>query len=337
MDDPNNTNNSPTDAGVGNRQAIFTPQPEAANPPETPQPPTTVNTAADITPPTPPASDATHPFLSNHPTQTFNTNTGDIILGGAVPKTKQNKRPIFIGVAIILVCLAVVAVILMAASGVFGEKQVSTAEVRTKWNEFTTYLENGPEGASRDEENWFLLEAGGFGYPDVEQTEFIDQSRSLYADFIKMYNKSPVKSETLDGLIAQNTELFDVALKYLNLEHASKDLVNKLLADGEAAALGDIATLLPEKTSTEQINTLIDVMNQYLMAKIYIYNIYREADCLTDGEPDEYCEILTDGNQRLEQLDNQFETAEEQMMSGYRWLITEIHQSMQAISGALNA
>lgn len=331
MDDPNNTNNSPADTGADNRQAIFTPQPEFTASETTP--PSTQSDAQ--TPPVQPAEKSVRPFLSNHPTQTFNTNTGDIILGGAAPKTKQNKRPFIVG-AVIILALVIVTVIILAASGVLGNHRASTEEVQAKWEEFTTYLENGPEGAREEGEEWFLLEAGGFGYSDAEQEEFISHARTLYTDFAKMYNSSLVKSETLDGMIAQNTELFDVAFKYLNLEYASKSLIDKLLTDGETTALENITGLLPEKTDTAQINTLIDAMNQYLMAKIYIYNIYHEADCLADNEPDEYCSILTDGNQRLEQLDNQFEAAEEEMTHGYHWLVTEIYQSIQAISEALN-
>lgn len=328
MDDPNNTNNSPTDAGVGNRQAIFTPQPEAANPPETPQPPTTVNTAADITPPTPPASDATHPFLSNHPTQTFNTNTGDIILGGAVPKTKQNKRPIFIGVAIILACLAVVAVILMAASGMFGEKQVSTAEVRTKWNEFTTYLENGPEGARetnenneetddveenetevyrRDEDEWYIFNLDRYDLPNDQRLQYVQELQSRW-------QKVSDDISSNETFVTNYASVLKRATNFQLLDYYKTEILQRYAKNDENSVTAYILTLTPDASEAEDINVADTALRNYLLSYTTVVDFYKVHQCLVDGGVDENCSA------NLSENNDSFNAALDTLADKYRAL-----------------
>ena len=92
MDEDKNSSNLPPVDNTGdvavpeNRQALFTPQP--------PEP---VENTSDTGAQPKTSTYLSHPYLSNHPTQTFNTDTGDIILNSSEPKPKQNKRPFIIG------------------------------------------------------------------------------------------------------------------------------------------------------------------------------------------------------------------------------------------------
>lgn len=70
---------APPDPAGGSRQALFTPQPEPVEP------------AGSMVAPEQPSTDLSHPYFSNHPAQTFNTEAGDIILNTGSPQTKQNN------------------------------------------------------------------------------------------------------------------------------------------------------------------------------------------------------------------------------------------------------
>lgn len=329
MDDPNNTNNSPTDAGVDNRQAIFTPQPEAANPPETSQPPTAVDTTTDITPPTPPASDATHPFLSNHPTQTFNTNTGDIILGGAAPKTKQNKRPIFI-VIIILVCLALVTVILMAASGMFGGKQVSTAGVRTKWNEFTTYLENGPEGGEektnennneetddaeenateiyrRDEDEWYIFNLDRYDLSNDQQLQYVQELQGRW-------QKVSDDISSNETFVTNYASVLKHATNFQLLDYYKTEILQRYIKNDENNVAAYILTLTPNAGKAEDINVADTALRNYLLSYTTVVDFYKVHQCFADGGIDENCSA------NLSENNDSFNVALDTLADKYRAL-----------------
>lgn len=99
--DPDQENQGENSAAGANRQAIFTPQSE--------QPEAVPGTGI----PAQPSVDLSHPYFSNHPTQTFNTEVGDIILNTGTPKPKQNKRPFIIGGIILAVFTVVLVVVLL--------------------------------------------------------------------------------------------------------------------------------------------------------------------------------------------------------------------------------
>jgi hypothetical protein len=92
-----------------NRQALFTPQP--------PEPTETIG-SLDVQ--SHPPSGLSHPYLSSHPTQTFNTDTGDIILNAGEPKSKRNKRPLIIGGMILAVFVVICGVAILQMTGVWN-------------------------------------------------------------------------------------------------------------------------------------------------------------------------------------------------------------------------
>lgn len=115
--DPNQENQGENSAG-GSRQAIFTPQPPV------------VEGEAPTIPASAQASDGSsiHPYFSSHPTQTFNTEAGDIILNTSAPKPKQNKRPFIIGGVILAVFVLICVVLLVLLSPNSKSKLLNTLE-----------------------------------------------------------------------------------------------------------------------------------------------------------------------------------------------------------------
>ncbi len=128
--DPNQENQGENSAG-GSRQAIFTPQPPV------------VEGEAPTIPASAQASDGSsiHPYFSSHPTQTFNTEVGDIILNTSAPKPKQNKRPFIIG-GIILVIFAVVCVVVLLISSLFTNSDRQVLALLQNNYEVVNWVEN---------------------------------------------------------------------------------------------------------------------------------------------------------------------------------------------------
>lgn len=109
--DGRDDNSNSSDAANSVQPGIFTPNPTT---PPTPPAQTPVVTGSVVEP----ASNTTttglsHPYVSNHPTQTFSSETGDIVIGNSVPKGRKNKKILIMGIIITTVILLFVSIIFL--------------------------------------------------------------------------------------------------------------------------------------------------------------------------------------------------------------------------------
>lgn len=173
MDPTKNTNNQGANAG-DDRQALFTPQNEPL--------------AGDSLS-AQPAVDLSHPYLSNHPTQTFNTDTGDIILNPVGAKPKQNKRPFIIGGTILIVFVVVCLVILAIVSS--SKKTPKFATTIGQIDTSIIFDETAPIPMSTD---------GGFAYINPEDGKQVINTKYFTAD--RFYGEYAVVQVGSEGDIA---------------------------------------------------------------------------------------------------------------------------------------
>ncbi len=127
--DPNQDNQG-SDAAGANRQAVFTPQTE-------PVPP-----AGNVDAPAQPTVNLSHPYLSNHPTQTFNTDTGDIILNTGPQKPKLNKRPFIIGGVILAIVIILSVIVLFISNGALANVDTKVSRLLQDNYESAKWIEN---------------------------------------------------------------------------------------------------------------------------------------------------------------------------------------------------
>lgn len=179
--DPNQENQGENSAG-GSRQAIFTPQPPVTEG-ETP-----------IIPASAQASDgsSTHPYFSSHPTQTFNTEAGDIILNTGAPKPKQNKRPFIIGGVILAVFVLICVVVLLVVSKTGDNKKVDFTTSIGKMNTAIIFDETAPILINID---------GNYGYVNPNDGSQIISARFLEAN--RFYGEYAVVKVGSEGSISE--------------------------------------------------------------------------------------------------------------------------------------
>lgn len=168
MDKGQNSVDNPPSNSMGdsvvpeNRQALFTPQPPEA----------TANTDS-LTDQSQTAVNLSHPYFSNHPTQTFNTDTGDIILNSGEPKPKQNKRPFIIGGIILAVVVVVCMVVLLVVSKIGNNKKVEFSTGIGKMNTAIIFDETAPIPINID---------GNYGYISPDDGSQMIGARFLEAE-----------------------------------------------------------------------------------------------------------------------------------------------------------
>ncbi len=156
--DPNQSNQNNSSAG-GSRQAIFTPQPI--------QPEASANTNT----PAQPSTVLSHPYFSNHPTQTFNNEAGDIILNAGSQKPKHNKRPFIIG-GIILAAFAVICVVVLVVMSSFDSNNADYSTRIGTVNTDIIFDKTAPIPVSVD---------GNYGYANAENGSLLIDARFLEA------------------------------------------------------------------------------------------------------------------------------------------------------------
>lgn len=322
MDDPNNTNSSPENTGADNRQAIFTPQP--------PEPTGSATSAV----PTQSSVNLSHPYLSNHPTQTFNTDTGDIILNTGSPKPKQNKRPFIIGGIILAVFVAVCVGVLLLVQAL---SKPSRNDVVKSFETYKNAIEYGPDN-SGNEESWYIAQLSEYFYDSTTIDDQVQRISELYSDFKAKLQKSGIKISTeLQNLISSETELLEYAVLYLNLDTAIQPLISTYLGTEDNTDASTLASqIIPTQSTSNFLNSFRDALQQYVVSELNMQNFYNENYCLTDGIIDNECVSLLDEDAAYEELRQQNESVGLKLQRYATRLWTELESCTEAIWEGLN-
>lgn len=279
--DPDQENQGENSAAGANRQAIFTPQPE--------QPEAVPGTGI----PAQPSVDLSHPYFSNHPTQTFNTEVGDIILNTGTPKPKQNKRPFIIGGIILAVFAVALVVVLVASKAAPTSKNTYTvSDAEINFNQFATYLLYGKEGNSLSGEY-----ESDKSYEIDLQLESEEFDNGYWERASELLGKAITSAED-DGKITrylvkslQNyKQYFDFIKQYRRIGKFDETrLLSSYLSDGANSARAIIDNFYNKFSDSDfniEKNYVENRKQQYYNA-IEIYAVYERLGCIHNGKIDE--------------------------------------------------
>ena len=137
-----------------------------------------------------PQGGAAHPFFANHPSQTFNTGAGDIVIGGGqASKPKRSKVPLVIGaVAVILVIIAVIIVLAISKNSSRPKGKVSPIG---EMNTTILYDETAPIPAPAGD---------SYGYISAENGSWLIDAR--YAAAERFYGDYAIGKKGSNGIIS---------------------------------------------------------------------------------------------------------------------------------------
>lgn len=329
MDKGQNSVDNPPSNSMGesvvpeNRQALFTPQPPEA----------TANTDS-LTDQSQTAVNLSHPYFSNHPTQTFNTDTGDIILNSGEPKPKQNKRPFIIGGIILAVVVVVCVIVLLLVEAI---SKPSQADVSKSFNVFKDYIEYGPDNAN-DDNSWYISQLTSYMYDTSDVKEESQKIKSLYVDFKSKLQQSNITlSNDLRNTVAKEDTLLEYAILYIDLDNQIESLANNYIKPNEQVNAETLATqIVPQRSDNNFYNDFREIFIKYIVSELEIYAFYNDNFCLMDGKVDSVCVALLDDDTsyaELSQRNNFLASALEQNVSK---LWSELEANTVAIQKGFN-
>lgn len=174
----------PSGSANSNRQALFAPQPSIAE------------DGASV-PASAQASDgsSTHPYFSSHPTQTFSTDTGDIILNTGSTKPKQNIRPFIIGGIVLGIFVIVSVAVLAIVSLSSNPRQNQVVTMQDTYITYANYLLTGniknTEWQEPDQSNNYETMPDYEFYQQVytkRDEQYFSTLDSLFAEFATKYD-----------------------------------------------------------------------------------------------------------------------------------------------------
>lgn len=261
--DPTQGENNPTPE---NRQPVFTPEP-------TPTP---------VAPTVEPAAGPMHPFFSNHPSQTFNTDAGDIILAGDAPvKPKLNKKPLIIG-GIIAAVLVVVGVVVMVVA---GRKNADEAVISAFYS-----TANGVQ--AMDE----ILSTAYYG--DLWTEEFfndkmssdINEGLSQMATLSAQLNQ--VKTSRLSANLREGVQNILGRISSQEVYIKTLNLYNQLRATINEQDTTNLSELIEDDNET--LSFLVRIFTQYVSDVDVFENRIKDLHCKADFESELCAEAMAE-------------------------------------------
>lgn len=319
--DPNQSNQNNSSAG-GSRQAIFTPQPI--------QPEASANTNT----PAQPSTVLSHPYFSNHPTQTFNNEAGDIILNAGSQKPKHNKRPFIIG-GIILAAFAVICVVVLVV--VQAITKPSKADVINSFEAYKSYIEYGPDN-SGNEDDWYLEQLSDYLYDTSDVAKEVEKINTLYSDFKNKLQESGIKiSEELQGLISTESALLEYALLYINLDNIVQPQIEAYLDTKNTSDAQTLANqVLPAQSGSSFRDDFRDALLQYIISDLEIQKFYNNNYCIDNGIVSSSCIALLDADPDYIELLQQSDEVAFKLQQYVKRLWVELEACTNAVSEGLD-
>ncbi len=278
--DPNQDNQG-SDAAGANRQAVFTPQTE-------PVPPT-----GNVDAPAQPTVNLSHPYLSNHPTQTFNTDTGDIILNTGPQKPKLNKRPFIIGGVI----LAILIIVILITIALFKGNNIN--DLRNNFKKYASYLlTQDVNDASWIEVNQADDYMSMEGYALYRQfyssshSEYFTELTKLFDKFITDYRSAKDKLNTETTIIIeqyiQNYKLLDAISKTPQINNETLQSIFFDQGQSGVKTWVDNSFFSLSKVNEDGV-AYFTTINEYSQAYADILSYYQEKGCLDKNGIDSSC------------------------------------------------
>lgn len=260
-----------------NRQALFTPEPEA--------PEATVASGATSTQP---SVNLSHPYFSNHPTQTFNTDTGDIILNPAGPKPKQNKRPFIIGGAILAGFILIVATVLLLLPKDNDITNKNSSVAKERFNQFATYLlygktENRLTGEYEDDKSYEL---------DLQlERETVDENYwEKSAELLGNAVASATEDQSVTRYLVKSLQSYQQNFDFIRAYRRNGDLDEERLLASYVGSGANTAKTLIDTFYSKYGNADSSITQNYVDQRktqygdlINIFAIYNELGCIKNG------------------------------------------------------
>lgn len=301
------------------------------------------NTPVPPTPEKSPRPFKAHPFVANHPTQTFASEAGDIVLSSDTQplKTRRKKKPLLWIAAALLTATVIIGIIVAAISGSFSN--TSTTRLHEDFNKYANYFLYSTDSAADIE--------GAYQYGDryalsgiagEETATHIDNAKKKYQKFLESYhsytaNHADAVDEETAALVNSyynKLELFGYLLEHPNL--TAQDILDVFIEQPET-----VAQLAVEYYGySGDVQEIHDFAADYL-ASVYslleAYEAYSTNGCIDEGAVMRMCQRdannpeLTEANEKYASFNSFYR----EMAEKYKIVTTDVYQDIWYINRGL--
>lgn len=291
-----------------------------------------MSTGSFVTPSS--GSGLTHPFFSNHPSQTFNTDAGDIILAGAAPvKPKFNKKPLIIG-GIIAAVLVVVGVVMVAFGTANPNGNTKIGKAHRGLYTYGNYLINGSKSDQRINEN--LPYYSTYFYDGVLQdddpTKLVTEAERIFNSFYTDYQLyratlDEVTQNILDTSVDLNSVQLEVLQQYLEIQDINEvDMLELYLSGGSSSMVADVTQNYAKlfSSNTALLSTIAENKISLAEAMGVMYDNYTEQGCLNGNSFDDACLKENTWSNEVKEQQSRFLVLQQEIINNHRQLLINV-------------
>lgn len=238
-----------------------------------------------------------HPYFANHPTQTFNSDTGDIILRpeGSTNSKRHKKWPIVLLIVVLVIAL-IGAVVWFVSS---RERKPDVGAMEKNLYRYTNYLFYGNEDDTRPEENVpsYLTSIYDAVIGKKSTEEYLQHANSLIEQFSNEYYANyTTGSSDIDAklkVVVDNlNQQFSSVKQYAEIEDLDYgEMIQIYLARGAESLQKETSDRYKALSESHNTNLISIAENKNLLASyvVAIYNIYSASGCIQNGALDATC------------------------------------------------
>ena len=179
------------------------------------------SSGAPSTPPDGQNANMTHPFFANHPSQTFNTEAGDIIIGRGKTKAGQSKKwKKIVAVFVIVLVIALIPCIIVVAI-----KGAEKSHMVQQYNQFANYLLYGQESTSAPSED--CRNNTNCAFDELFVTRNSEESLAYLERALELWNDTaPSLQNVGEADVNSVTNCLDTLVSYARGENMSGELAD---------------------------------------------------------------------------------------------------------------
>lgn len=280
-----------------------------------------------------------HPYFSNHPTQTSASGVGDIVINNRPAKRARKtsgSRGKIIGIVIALLVIIIVGVV-VASSIVPAISKPNQAAVSKSFLEFSTVLKTGP-GNSDVGEKWFIDNLTDDALNVSQTNDAVNQLYELYNNFVTKFNDSELTNNSnLRQDVSNENVLLTLIGTYSNLQSVVNNLTEEFLKNSDQANIeGLVKRTLPTQTYNEKQANFQEGLSKYLTTKLQMAEFYKDSYCYYDGTLlDGDCVALLDIDKTYTYLIKVNELAALYLRQDKSGILDELHSQTNKLQEAL--
>lgn len=282
----------------------------------------------------PASAGLSHPYLSNHPTQTFASETGDIIINNTKPQPKSKKKfwiiggIVGVGVAIILLA----CVVLLTSK---SKNENTLAGIDHELYMYGNYLFSGSDSSQKisNPPSYYSTYFYNTLFTSDDPLEYLKDVEDKFGTFQEQYQdfRTKINNESAQLTLDDSVNLNSIQIKNLKqfLENASineADMLSLYISHGGSAMVQTVKESYSDLANSDSALLANIGSNEITLAETLknIYDKYSARGCISNNELDNTCIAENFWSADFSEQQAKVTELQNEMDSNYRQLVINV-------------